>query len=999
MNPSSNDGDLLKEFTATGVERPFAELVRRHSGMVLGVCRRMTGDEQDAEDAAQAVFLTLVKKARGLCNRASLGGWLYHVACHVSLCVRESKAIRQTREKEAAMSATTHVEPKDYKEEELKRWLDRELDALPEKYRVPVVLHHLEERPHEEVARLLGLTANAVAVRLNRAREMLAGRLTRRGVALSAAGLGTVLSAQMASAAPDTFVEATTKAATLLASGKGAVVSVKVTALVKATLKSMLMKQIAVAAAIVLAVGGGTVGAMVGVAKIRQQSANTLEGIVFDPQGKPVQGAVIQPEEKNMTKTDARGRFYLKGEKPGEVVLKVQAKEYAWDVRQITWDPKAPPMEIHLQPAHTVRGRVVDEQGKPITGGWIAVEHWWWQLDNTDAEGRFIWKNAPANALGYDFGQASGKDGYQPVRNHVITYSDPEHVIVLYKPLIIRGQVSDAETGQSIPAFKVILGSPGNTDIPPNPDPDHASWARTGAKDFQQGGYEVVEAERVSNSPYILIRIEAEGYEPASSKPLLRTGGGGVTLDFKLNKGKWITGTVRSPDGKPVPEATVDVATKGSNVIVKDGAFYEQQQTSILHVKTDAEGSFRFQDPSQPFKLVVAHPKGYAEVPAEQLATSLDILLEAWGRIEGTFKIGREPKADRSMRFSSGKGMGLPARDDISISYSYSWVKTDANGRFTFEKVPPTDILISPEGGNIQCVLVEVKTGASTRVDIGGSGRSVVGHLAIPKELAEEIASGERVGEMRLREKPASYPNELSEKQRNAWYWKWRLETPEGKAYRFRDASNHYSFPLQPDASFRIENVSPGTYQMEIELKAGLKPMGFGDPVGLVEKEIMVPAGGEEAVDLGAIEPTLFKRVKPGEAAPLFETKTIDGQPLKLADFRGKYVLLDFWQPRRYSDTPYPNVVYDAYGKDERFVMITLNVGTPLDRIKQGVEANHLGWIQGYFEEEPKTLMEDYGVRDYPAIFLIGPDGKVIARALEGEGIKEAVAKALKKAE
>lgn len=257
---NSSDGDLLKQFLATGREPPFAELVRRHSAMVLGACRRITSDEQDAEDAAQAVFLTLAKKAGSLDNRSSVGGWLYHVACHVALRSRRAKGLRQTREQEAMMHAKTSVEAKDYKEEEVKRWLDGELDALPEKYRVPVVLHHLEERPQAEVAKLLGLTVTAVASRLNRAREMLAGRLTRRGVALSAAGLVTVLSAKTVSAAPETFVAATSKAAVTMAGGKGAAgggaVSANVTALVQGALKTMLLKQIAVVAALVLAVGG-----------------------------------------------------------------------------------------------------------------------------------------------------------------------------------------------------------------------------------------------------------------------------------------------------------------------------------------------------------------------------------------------------------------------------------------------------------------------------------------------------------------------------------------------------------------------------------------------------------------------------------------------------------------------------------------------------------------------------------------------------------------------
>lgn len=315
---NQNDGELLKEFAETGREEPFTELVRRHSPMVLGVCRRAAGNEPDAEDAAQAVFLTLAQKAKSLCGRPSVGGWLFQTACYVSVRARESRGLRQTREREAAaMNPESHVDADEHKHEETRRLLDQALNALPEKYRLPVVLHHLEERPQAEVAKVLGVGLSALAMRLNRARTMLASKLARQGVALSAAGVSVVLTAK-ASAATETFVAATSKAAVATAGGKGAVgaaVSTKVAALVKGTLKGMLMKQIAVVATVAITMGGVTAGTVVAVHKevVKRQERRkgeldkALYAAVVDGELKKVKELLSQGADPNMEKESQVG--------------------------------------------------------------------------------------------------------------------------------------------------------------------------------------------------------------------------------------------------------------------------------------------------------------------------------------------------------------------------------------------------------------------------------------------------------------------------------------------------------------------------------------------------------------------------------------------------------------------------------------------------------------------------------------------------------------------
>ena len=174
-----SDGQLLEMFVRRREESAFAALVRRHGPMVLGVCRRVLRNSQDAEDAFQATFLVLVEKASRLRRPELLANWLYGVAYRTALHARQRAARRGAREREvAAMSSPlneTEIESR-----ELRRVLDEELHRLPEKYRAPLVLCYLEGKTNEEAARVLGWPSGSMSHRLARGRELLRERLETR---------------------------------------------------------------------------------------------------------------------------------------------------------------------------------------------------------------------------------------------------------------------------------------------------------------------------------------------------------------------------------------------------------------------------------------------------------------------------------------------------------------------------------------------------------------------------------------------------------------------------------------------------------------------------------------------------------------------------------------------------------------------------------------------------------------------------------------------------
>jgi RNA polymerase sigma factor (sigma-70 family) len=249
------DGDLLNRYVRHRDEAAFEALVRRHGPMVLGVCRRVLHNYHDAEDAFQATFLVLVRKAASLGSPNKLGNWLYGVAYRTALEART--AADKRRAKEATVVARTEAREDIWAD--LRPVLDQELERLPEKYRVPLVLCDLEGQTRKEVACQLGLPEGTVASRLARSRSLLAKRLVRRGSVLTVGSLETLFSESVALACvPTTLVSSTIKTVGLFAAGQGGAagaVSAQVAALTQGVLKAMFLTKIKFATAVLLAAG------------------------------------------------------------------------------------------------------------------------------------------------------------------------------------------------------------------------------------------------------------------------------------------------------------------------------------------------------------------------------------------------------------------------------------------------------------------------------------------------------------------------------------------------------------------------------------------------------------------------------------------------------------------------------------------------------------------------------------------------------------------------
>ncbi len=266
-----SDGQLLDRFLdrrcdEEAAEVAFAALVERHGPMVLRACRARLGDEHDAQDAFQATFLILARKAAAIRNHESAASWLHGVARRVASCARRAAAVRRAKERKAAGGKLDFVAEPD--RSDVVPAVREEVGGLPEKYRTPLMLCLLDGLTHEEAAARLGWPVGTVKTRVRRAKDRLRVALTRRGLAPSLGAIGAALAAREASAMPATLVRATARAALGFELGRNAVfLSASVARLVELGLGSLIMTRLKIVGLVVASIGVLATGATTGLAR------------------------------------------------------------------------------------------------------------------------------------------------------------------------------------------------------------------------------------------------------------------------------------------------------------------------------------------------------------------------------------------------------------------------------------------------------------------------------------------------------------------------------------------------------------------------------------------------------------------------------------------------------------------------------------------------------------------------------------------------------------
>jgi thiol-disulfide isomerase/thioredoxin len=386
--------------------------------------------------------------------------------------------------------------------------------------------------------------------------------------------------------------------------------------------------------------------------------------------------------------------------------------------------------------------------------------------------------------------------------------------------------------------------------------------------------------------------------------------------------------------------------------------------------------------------LLAVHDSGVARIATNEFSTNMTVKLESWGRIEGT-----RWRYDEAVTNESVSAEILSDDDTASSRYAELETKTDAHGRFSFEFVPPGKFAVFSSGMTETTL---VKSGGTAAVKIGGSGRPVVGKFKI-RNPNVEIEWG-KMGDYYLFDTALPIPSGGFKTDKD--YEAWRKQ-PEFQ----RALVNGHARPLQcaKDGSFRIDQVEPGNYEMMAAISDLHTSRFRPDFIAQYDGTFEIPAGKpntREPLDLGVIEIPLRPQIVVGETtAPEFEVNDIHDHNFKLADFHGKYVLLDFWAIWFGSDldeVPYLKQVHEKFKDRKDFVIISMCLDEVFDERREFLKTNDLPWVQHVGNRFGKRVANQYGVQRIPALFLVSPEGKIVETGLDGGSMIAQIEKHLK---
>ncbi len=408
------DRQLLEDFAARRDESAFADLVGRHGPMVLRVCRRVLGHEQDAEDAFQATFLVLARNTAAIRKRGSLASWLYGVAYRTALKAKRGAARRRKQEArhQARRTDLLSVPPT---WDDVQEVLHEEVRRLPDSLRAGFVLCVLEGKTEAAAAAELGVKEGTLSWRLTRARQRLRQRLARRGVELSAV-LAALAVAQEAgrAALPAALLDPTIRFGLSAAAGglAAGVIPSHIAALAAGVTRAMFLSKTKIAA--ILLIAAGLLAAGAGMLRHRTLAAPaapdspapptaqaparppaedkeslSCAGRVLDPDGKPVGGANLfvtcptsgEPASgkdfvlEQVGTTDAKGRFHLRLARPDrqKPFLLAHAAGFGVDWCDLEEGKGTKELMLRLVKDVSIRGRVVNPEGRPIAGVSVSV--------------------------------------------------------------------------------------------------------------------------------------------------------------------------------------------------------------------------------------------------------------------------------------------------------------------------------------------------------------------------------------------------------------------------------------------------------------------------------------------------------------------------------------------------------------------------------------------------------------------------------------------------
>jgi RNA polymerase sigma factor (sigma-70 family) len=954
-----SDAQLLERFAAGREEAAFAALLERHGRLVWGVCRHLLRHEQDAEDAFQATFLVLVRRAASVRNRESVGSFLYGVARRVAAKAHRSARKRRDRERRAAARPPASV-PADLAWRELQAILDEEVGRLPQKYRAPFVLCCLEGKPREEAARELGCAGGTLSSRVARARRLLQQRLARRGVSLSAAlCAGALWGATAAAAVPAALGPRT------LAAIVGGSVPAPALALAEAVMKTVWLSRRMVAVLFLglglLAAGAGLWGsappATVALAPAPaggkapgradpDTAGADLTGVVTDEEGRPVAGARVWLREGDArdrlrsAATDPRGEFQFRGVPAGYLTLAAGAKGRSFAALQYSLQPgqEAARVTLVLAPPEELRLEVKGEDGRPVPGAllsslsWKAARSDWCWLPPAvfrdaglaepvaDREGRLTVPALPRGVVCR--GQVAHPD-FARLSFEGVRPGDRPATLRMEKgwPLTVEAVGPDGKPARG--ATVTLTGFPDTINLYDEPvGPDGKLTVRLGdARDVQ---IHVHHPELISPQWYTF----------------REWGPGSETLRAELRRRAKVHGrVVDEKTGKPVAGVSVGLNAAGVRQI-------------ITVVPSDDKGRYEIEGPEGGATVQVLSGKGYW---AEQ-NRSVAVTLAPGEPVRADDLVVRKlPAARGTVVLPDGRPAARALLVNLA-SFGRDTALADEAGKFELPQERHEPFL--------------VVSASAVAERLSGAAGALFEDLEAGKELHVQLQPESELRGTVVGPDGKPRPGVKVSLRIETRHANWSNYTFDGECRT--DARGRYRFPGL-NRAFR--------YQATLATRLDDRTASSSPWIAPAEKTVELnPLLAPEGTGTGA------DREAP--AAPELHCQGwLNTPPLDLGALRGKVVLLDFWATwcgPCVAELPQVQKAHEVFAGKGLVVVGIHHNSVPIDRVKEFARKKGLTFAIGLDDARGGTCGA-YAVHAFPTKVLIGRDGKVLSSGLHGD--------------
>ncbi|HZZ28931.1 MAG TPA: carboxypeptidase regulatory-like domain-containing protein [Pirellulales bacterium] len=755
--------------------------------------------------------------------------------------------------------------------------------------------------------------------------------------------------------------------------------------------------------------------------QLRNQTASIVlkrgvhvTGIVTDPDGKPVAKALAiwgdrpywEHKPQQEVHTDDQGVYHLPPLPPGPMRVTIVAQGWMPDMRQIEIKPNLAPVDFQLKPGKTLRIRLVDHDGTPVTDALFHIENWHGAqslyndkhsnvIDSKiprypDKNGIYEWTWAPDDAVKFHV-SAEGDFAAPEVD---FTADDQEHVFTLPPLLRISGHVTDANTGQPIDKFTIVPVEELGENL--------LVTLRPKAKEQTGGQFVLDKLDRTDVAHRV--RVEAHGYRSAISG-LFHVGDKNTTADFQLQPAPAASGRVLDAEGQPVKGAKVFLATKTQQLDNPESDQHEMFSDNFC-LETNAQGEFAFPAQCERYIVMVIHDAGYAELDLQPDQIPGDMKLEKWARIEGNLWQAGQPAAKAQIDFDP-LHCNFFRMGDMPYIADHDGTQTDEHGHFVLERVPPIKCSVSAELSpwqnypitSSQHVPLNLQPGQTVMLNLGGDGAQMKGQVKLAGEKADNFDLNWSLNYL-LRKAPGiEPPAELSNTEFN-WRYGWSevwCDSQEGNVYR--STLNHYFVRLNSDGKLLISGVPAGEYELALRIYEHKEPTAcMVNPVGskIVSFQVTEADVAKGTLDLGTITVDATRGSQLGDRMPDFEFQTLDGAKKKLSDFRGQYVLIDFWATWCNScvaELPQLQSLQDQPSASGKLAVLGVNLDSDQSAARAFIQRHPLPVMQGFLEEGPPAKdLTCWAASSIPSYILISPDGKLVQKSFSLSEIKDKLA-------